>query len=382
MSDGVIDRWRTALPMIDIHTIGAGGGSIAFIDTGGSFKVGPRSAGSVPGPAAYGRGGAEPTVTDANVVLGRLDRDNFLGGAMDLDVEAAHRVVGEIAERLGLPADEAAAGIVTILNSNMANAIRSRTVQKGIDPRDFTLMAFGGAGPLHGAEVADMLGIPEVIVPAYPGITSALGLLTSDLKYDSIRTQFQISSDLNYERMNADFVQMDDDLLRQFAADGVSRSTVTVTRHADARYVGQGYELRIDLADGAIDEGVMAAAFAQFHGIHEAEYGHAFPQSPIEIVNIRLSGTAPNPQIDWPTREKGGSKEKALIKTGKTKFRVDGELHSFDTAFYRRGDLPVDIPLQGPAIVLQLDTTTVVPPNWSFTADSHGNLVMRAGEAK
>jgi N-methylhydantoinase A/oxoprolinase/acetone carboxylase beta subunit len=380
--DTTIAGYPVLVPMIDIHTIGAGGGSIAYIDSGGSFQVGPRSAGSLPGPAAYARGGTEPTVTDANVVLGRLDRDNFLGGEMSLDVEGAERVVGEIAGRLGLSSDEAAAGIVTILNSNMANAIRSRTVQKGIDPRDFALMAFGGAGPLHGAEVADMLGIPEVIVPAYPGITSALGLLTSDLKYDAIRTQFQVSTGLDLGRLNGDFAQMHADLLRQFQADNVNPSHVTITRHADARYVGQGYELRIDLADGTLDESAMASAFDQFHRVHEAEYGHAFRQSPIEIVNIRLTGSAPNPQIEWPKRDGAGSREKALIKTGKTKFHVDGELRSFDTAFYRRADLPIDQTLQGPAIVLQLDSTTVVPPNWSFTADRHGNLILHAGEAK
>jgi N-methylhydantoinase A len=380
--DTTIAGYPVLVPMIDIHTIGAGGGSVAYLDPGGSFHVGPRSAGSVPGPAAYARGGVEPTVTDANVVLGRLDKDNFLGGEMSLDVDGAHRVVGEIAEKLGLAEDEAAAGIVTILNSNMANAIRSRTVQKGIDPRDFALMTFGGAGPLHGAEVADMLGIPEVIVPAYPGITSALGLLTSDLKYDSIRTHFQVSTELNLERLNNDFAQMHEDLLRQFAADDVLPSAVTLTRHADARYVGQGYELRIDLADGTIDDRAIAGAFEQFHRFHEAEYGHAFAQSPIEIVNARLSGTAPNPPIEWPKHEAGGSREKALIKNGKTKFRVAGELRSFDTAFYRRGDLPIDTTIQGPAIILQLDTTTVVPPNWCFTADSHGNLMLHAGDAK
>ncbi len=377
--DTSIAGYPVLVPMIDIHTIGAGGGSVAHIDTGGSFHVGPRSAGSVPGPAAYSRGGVEPTVTDANVVLGRLDKDNFLGGAMSLDVEAARKVVGEIAERLDLSLDEAAAGIVTILNSNMANAIRSRTVQKGIDPRDFTLVAFGGAGPLHGAEVADMLGIPEVIVPAYPGITSALGLLTSDLKYDSIRTQFQVSTGLDLYRLNNDFLQMQEELLQQFEADHVKLQDVTLNRHADARYVGQGYELRMEIPEGMIDADGMLKAFEQFHRIHEAEYGHAFPNSPIEIVNVRLTGTAPNPQIEWPKLGGGGSRDKALVKKGPTKFRVDGELRDFETAFYRRAELPIDIKLSGPAIVLQLDTTTVVPPNWSFVADSHGNLILSAG---
>ena len=369
------------VPMNAIHTIGAGGGSVAFVDGGGSFHVGPRSAGSVPGPAAYSRGGQEPTVTDANVVLGRLDQDNFLGGEMSLDVAGAQKVVGDIAGKLGLDLDEAAVGIITVLNSNMANAIRSRTVQKGIDPRDFALMAFGGAGPLHGAEVADMLGIPEVIIPAYPGITSALGLLASELKYDSIRTQFQVSNDLNLVRLNSDFVQMGEDVLRQFAADSVEQSAVTVSRYADVRYVGQGYELRIDIEGGVIDAAAMDKAFAQFHRIHEAEYGHAFPQSPIEIVNIRVTGTAPSPQLEWPKSKGGGSREKALVKSAKTKFRVDGALKSVDTAFYRRADLPVGEKIAGPAIVLQLDTTTVVPPNWSFTADPQGNLILSAGVA-
>jgi len=379
--DTTIAGYPVLVPMIDIHTIGAGGGSVAYVDGGGAFHVGPRSAGSVPGPAAYSRGGQEPTVTDANVVLGRLDKDNFLGGEMSLDVAGAEKVVGDIAGKLGLDLDEAAVGIITVLNSNMANAIRSRTVQKGIDPRDFALMAFGGAGPLHGAEVADMLGIPEVIVPAYPGITSALGLLASELKYDSIRTQFQVSGALNLERLNTDFAQMGDDVLRQFAADSVEPANVTVARYADARYVGQGYELRIDIGDGLIDQATMDAAFAQFHRIHESEYGHAFPQSPIEIVNIRVTGTAPSPQLEWPRSKGGGSREKALVKTAKTKFRVDGKLKSMDTAFYRRPDLPVGETIAGPAIVLQLDTTTVVPPNWSFTADPHGNLILSAGVA-
>jgi N-methylhydantoinase A len=380
--DTRIAGYPVLVPMIDIHTIGAGGGSVAYLDQGGSFHVGPRSAGSKPGPAAYMRGGQEPTVTDANVVLGRLDKDNFLGGEMGLDVEAAQRVVSDIASRLGMSVDEAAAGIVTILNSNMANAIRSRTVQKGIDPRDFSLMAFGGAGPLHGAEVADMLGIPEVIVPAYPGITSALGLLASELKYDAIRTQFQISSDIDHDRLNADFTSMEEDILRQFEADSVKPGDVQLRRFADARYVGQGYELRIDLASGMLGRKDTGAAFEQFHRVHEAEYGHAFPTAPIEIVNIRVTGTAPSPQLEWPKVGEGGSLEKALIKRDRTKFRVDGELRSFDTAFYRRADLPLEQEIAGPAIVLQLDTTTVVPPNWHLLADAHGNLILTSGDAR
>ena len=201
------------MPMIDIHTIGAGGGSIAHLDRGGAFRVGPRSAGAVPGPAAYGAGGTEPTVTDANLVLGRLDEHDFLGGGLKLDAGAARKAVSQLATSLGLTLEETAEGILTIINNNMANAIRSRTVQKGIDPRGFALVAFGGAGPLHGAGVAALLEIPEVIVPPYPGITSAIGLLTTDLKYDAIRTQFQVSGRVDLDRLDADLGEMESALV-------------------------------------------------------------------------------------------------------------------------------------------------------------------------
>ena len=191
--DTWIGGYPLLVPMLDVHTIGAGGGSIAYVDEGGAFRVGPRSAGADPGPACYGHGGEEPTISDAHVVLGRLDPQRFLGGRMTLDREAAVEAVGRLAEQLGLPLAETAEGILTIANSNMARAIRSRTIEKGHDPREFALVAFGGAGPLHAAEVADSLGIPEVLVPPYPGITSAAGLLTSDLKYDQMRTVFQLA---------------------------------------------------------------------------------------------------------------------------------------------------------------------------------------------
>lgn len=261
--DTWIAGYPVIVPMIDIHTIGAGGGSIAYVDSGGTFKVGPQSAGSQPGPAAYGRGGTSPTVTDANLVLGRLDANNFLGGNMKLDVAAAHKVIGELARGLHLSLHEAAEGAITVVNSNMANAIRSRTVQKGIDPRDYALVAFGGAGPLHGAEVAAMVGIPEIIVPPYPGITSSMGLLTTDIKYESLHTVFVLSTDIDLDRLNNEFAHMRAELTEQFRADGFDASQIVFRRSADARYVGQGYELRVDLADDVID----AAAIARLRSI-------------------------------------------------------------------------------------------------------------------
>src|SRR5262245_25657699 len=221
------------VPMIDIHTIGAGGGSIAYVDEGGAFRVGPRSAGASPGPAAYGQGGEEATLTDANLVLGRIDPDRFLGGEMKLNRDLAVAAVGRLAETLGLDLLEAAEGIVTIANANMSGAIRSRTIQKGHDPREFALVAFGGAGPMQAAEVAESLGIPEVIVPPYPGITSAMGLLTSDLKYDQMRTIFMTEGSIDADRIDRELEAAVDELRGRLGEDGVGADEIEVSAGLD-----------------------------------------------------------------------------------------------------------------------------------------------------
>ncbi|HTE36386.1 MAG TPA: hydantoinase/oxoprolinase family protein, partial [Reyranella sp.] len=378
--DTWIAGFPVLVPMIDVHTIGAGGGSIAFVDQAGAFKVGPRSAGAVPGPAAYGQGGNRPTVTDANVVLGRLDGKNFLGGGMSLDEIAARRVIGELARELGMSEREAAEGVVTVINANMANAIRSRTVQKGIDPRNYALVAFGGAGPLHGAEVAEMLGVPEVIVPPHPGITSAVGLLISDLRYDAIRTSFQVSGAADIARINSDFAAMARELADRFTADGIDLAKVTFERRGDLRYVGQGYELRVPFPDGTIDEAALAKAFEAFHEIHRREYGHHFAESGIEIVNLRLVGAATAAKIAKPTVATGQSLDAARVRKGTCTFRVESKLADYPTDFYRRDLLPIGQKAAGPAIILQMDSTTVVPPQHSFEADAAGNLIIRRTE--
>ena len=379
--DTWIAGYPVLVPMIDIHTIGAGGGSIAHIDPGGGFRVGPHSAGSQPGPAAYGRGGTQPTVTDANILLGRLDADNFLGGAMTLDAAAARQAVHALADPLGLSELEAAEGIVTILNSNMANAIRSRTVQKGIDPRAYALVAFGGAGPLHGAEVARLLGVPECIIPPYPGITSAVGLLTTDVKYDATRTAFQVSTAFDLPRLNAAFTQMQNELHQQFSDDGIAQAAVTFTRFADVRYVGQGYELRVAVPEGPLDTAALDRITDRFHRQHELEYGHFFVDSPLEIVTIRLVGVGQAQRIHAASSSGSGSLQAALVKTQPSVFRVQNELRSLDTAFYRRERLPVDEMVAGPAVILQTDSTTVVPPDCTFQLDPHGNLLIQIGGA-
>jgi N-methylhydantoinase A len=369
-------------PMIDIHTIGAGGGSIAYVDRGGAFRVGPQSAGAMPGPAAYGRGGTEPTVTDANLVLGRLAAQDFLGGGMALDEQASKAVVSRLADQLGLPLMEAAEGILTIINSNMANAIRSRTVQKGIDPRGFALVAFGGAGPLHGVEVARMLDIPEVIVPPFPGITSAMGLLTTDLKYDVTRTQFQVSGAVDLDRLNADFAAMEAELAAQFEIDRIAAADVRFERIGDLRYVGQGYELKIAFPTGKITLEGLGGTFERFHKAHAAEYGHAFRDSPIEIVNLRVSGIGRMPKIEKLRPPEGGSLKEALVRTSSSVFRVDGRLEAFETPVYRRAALPVGEVFHGPAIILQKDSTTVIPPAASAVVDQSGSILISLGDAK
>ena len=377
--DTWIGGYPVMAPMIDIHSIGAGGGSIAHLDAGEAFRVGPLSAGAEPGPAAYNRGGTLPTVTDANVVLGRLQPGNFLGGEMSLDAGAAREAVSELAESLGMSIEAAADGVLTIINSNMANAIRSRTVQKGHDPREFSLVAFGGAGPLHGVDVARDLGIPEVIIPPYPGITSAAGLLTTDLKYDAIRTEFQVSSNADGERLTRDFETMQVGLVDQFKADGLEAGAVTYQRSGDLRYVGQGYELRVPVADGPVDDASLANIFKAFENIHTAEYGHVFEDNPIEIVNIRVTGVGQMPKIELPTQSPGGKLDDALLEEAQCYFRLDGEQQIMATPLYERDKLPVDQTFKGPAIVLQKDTTTVIPPGAKATAQAGGNLLIETG---
>ena len=375
------DTWIAGYPvlvsMIDIHTIGAGGGSIARVDRGGGFRVGPESAGAVPGPAAYGRGGVEPTVTDANVVLGRLDRDYFLGGAMALDEGAATAAIGQLAQGLGLDVREAAEGVLAIVNANMANAISSRTVQKGVDPRDFSLVAFGGAGPLHAVEVAARIGIPEVIVPLFPGINSAVGLLTTELRYDAVRTQFQVSGELNLDRVNGDLEAVEAGIASQFRADGVDRAQVAFERSGDLRYVGQGYELRVPFPAGEIGPAQAEDLFRRFHEQHRAEYGHVFEDSPVEIVNVRVAGVGRTPTIGAPPVPRGESLEAARARTGRGTFRTaGGGLVEVETVFYWRERLPIGETFHGPAVVLQRDSTTVIPPGAAAAADEAGNLVI------
>ncbi|SDX78910.1 N-methylhydantoinase A [Albimonas donghaensis] len=377
--DTAIAGFPVLVPMIDIHTIGAGGGSIAHVDAGGAFRVGPRSAGAVPGPAAYGRGGTRPTVTDANVALGRLDPENFLGGAMSLDIAAARDVVSGLAGDLGLGLEDTADGILRVVNANMANLVRSRTVQKGLDPRSFSLVAFGGGGPLQAVDVAAMLGIPEVIVPPAPGITSAMGLAATDMKYDLVRSVFATSAEPDPARLEGLLSEMQGELTDRLEADGFDEDAMTFERAGDLRYVGQGYELRCAFP-ASLDADGLAAVFDDFTEQHRREYGRINPGAAIEIVNVRVRGVGAMPVLERPAPPPGGSLAEALVRTAHVAFRVAGAVTRLPTPVYRREALPLDTEIPGPALIVQKDTTSMLRPGDSLVADQGGNLLIRVAQ--
>ncbi len=380
--DTSIAGYPVMVPMIDVHTIGAGGGSIAYVDAGGAFRVGPRSAGSHPGPACYGHGGTEPTVTDANIVLGRLDQDHFLGGAMPIYPQPAFQALEALAARLDLDVYEAAEGINTIVASNMANAIRSRTVQKGHDPRHFSLVAFGGAGPLTAVEVARHLRIPEVVVPPYPGITSALGLLTTDLKYEFMRTEFMLSTHVVLDKLGRDVHEVTATAREQLDHDGISEDRIRILHGFDLRYLGQGYELRIPIPPGPLTETSLEEVWQAFHERHRTEYGHAFLENPIEIVNLRVTAVGAMPTLAQPAPATGsGRLEDAALGGRDMYFRVDGELQRIRAEQFERSRLPVGATITGPAVIFQRDSTTVLPPATTGTIDERGNVIIATSGA-
>ena len=377
--DTWIAGYPVMVPMIDIETIGAGGGSVAYVDAAGGLHVGPRSAGAQPGPAAYGRGGTEPTVTDANVVLGRLPHE--LAGGLVLDQEAAERAVAGLAGELGLAVLETAAGIVRLVNENMAAALRTKTVQRGLDPREFLLCAFGGAGPLQAAELARILEIPRILVPPHPGVTSAAGLLTSDLRYDVSKSYLRPLGEVDPAALHAAFEREEEALREQLRSDGRGDDEIAIEWGADLRYQGQSYELKIPIGDRRVSaEGVDALKRA-FHQAHEQEFGHHFPEFGIELVNLRLTGIGmlPHPHHEEVT---GGSLAEAHISDAQVAFRLNGSVDRVATPIYDREALPVNEQVEGPAVIVQLDSTTLVPPGSTAERDPINNLIVTTARSQ
>jgi N-methylhydantoinase A/oxoprolinase/acetone carboxylase beta subunit len=379
--DTRVGPYQAMIPMVDVDTIGAGGGSIAYVDRGGIFRVGPRSAGADPGPAAYGRGGAEPTATDALVNLGWLLPEAFLGGDMELRPQLARQAFEEgPARALGMSVEEASMGAVQVLTHSMVQSIEENSVRKGYDPRDFALVAEGGAGPLFAAQIALEVGTPWVLVPSFPGVTAALGLLATDMVYEYVSTVYQRLSKLDPSALQHAFDELETLAHAQLVADGIPSERMVIQRVADCRYLGQGYELRVDVAPGAVDAAWTDAVRADFHDIHEREYSRRFEETDIELPNIRVRGIGLMPALEPPEAEAGSQSPAAALRhEGEAWFRMGGRLDRVETRYYERGALRAGNRLDGPAIVSQYDSTTVIPPGIAALVDRFGNIVIETG---
>ena len=359
-----------AIPIVEVRTLGAGGGSIAWVDKGGMLNVGPRSAGALPGPASYGFGGEEATVTDANLVLGRLNPEFFLGGEMKLDPRLARAAVKQIADRIGGGVEEAASAILDIADENMTNAIRLVTIDRGIDPRDFTLVAFGGAGPLHAAAIAQKLGIACVLVPPHPGLVSALGAAISELRVEKVRTLAALSTHVSGADLMHHFAEMDQEARAELVAEGL-HGDAAATWKISMRYFQQNYEQDVEFApqDG------LAACLTGFHRLHHEFYGYSFPELAVEFVHLRLSV--------YEVRPLAGAlrvteEPELVVEDSIPRCRPGWELGTARSySVHRRSQLLKGTTQTGPAIIEEVDSTTYAPSNSTLKVDRSGSLMIR-----
>ena len=369
-------------PSIDLITIGAGGGTIAWIDEGGVLKSGPASAGSAPGPACYGAGGTEATNTDANMVLGALSPEGLAGGAMKLKPELAHESVKRIADRLGMDVTKAANGIITVSNANMVQAMRQVTTERGYDPREFALVAFGGAGPLHCAELALQMSIPKVIVPPNPGLTSALGLLFADVRYDFSRTRIRRADQLDCAEIEAEFADLETTACDMLRASGFGEERIHLQRIANFKYYG-GFEavpLSIVIEGRPFDEAALDAALARFSSEHVREYNYVLDEVPVELQLIRLVAYG---LIDRPSlRQSDKEGSAAAAETGRRDVFFEEEGSFVPTTVYDRDRLLPGARLVGPAIVEQMDSTVLIRPGMNADVDRFFNLILETGAAR
>lgn len=367
----------SGVPMIDVHAVGAGGGSIAQIDNAGALKVGPESAGANPGPAAYGLGNENPVVTDANLVLGRINPHYVLGGRLKIDAELSKKAVkAKIADPMGIGTEEAALGIVKVVNSNMARAIRVITVEKGHNPSDFTLVAYGGAGPLHAVHLAQEMGIRTVLIPPAPGALCALGLLTADIKKSYVRTAIASYDEMTPEQINAVMSSLRDEGSAWLDSEKVPSERRKFHGIAEMRYVGQNYELQVEIPTENITVSDIEKMKQDFFVAHEKNYGYYNPNAPVQFVNFRCEATGivkkPNlaeleTTLDDPSKAEIGRRVVHFEESGAVDCPV------YDRAKFGRAER-----VNGPCIIEQMDSTTVVPPNTWFSIDKFGNLIIRA----
>lgn len=357
------------MSIVDIQTIGTGGGSIAWMEKG-AVRVGPQSAGSIPGPACYGRGGTAPTVTDANLFLGRLGPKSLLGGDMSLDVDAAKIAIEGLAPQANMKSVAFAEGILSISNAAMADAMRTITVSQGVDPREFTLVAFGGAGPMAAAFLADELEIKEVLIPRFPGTFSAWGMLQTDLRHDLTQSFFRAASGVAVDDLNSAYVALESEGHTTIVREGIAEHKISFQRSADMRYLGQEYTINVPVAS-SID---IATAIEDFHKAHDTRYGHSSPGAPVEFVNLRVAALGALEKLEHSSFA-APEESDPLIGTREVIF--DGARHS--TPILARDKFCADFSVPGPVIIEEQSATTVVPPGWKVEVDSEGNMLMRRG---
>ncbi|WP_435066464.1 hydantoinase/oxoprolinase family protein [Haloplanus sp. C73] len=369
-TEGQVGDYPVTVPMVDVHTIGAGGGSIAWVDEGGSLRVGPKSAGADPGPICYGRGGTAPTVTDAHYLLGRIDPDDFFDGSAD-EATVREAMADRVADPLGLSVTEAAQGVLDVANANMERALRVVSVERGHDPRDFSLVAYGGAGPLHAAELAAELDVPRVVVPRSAGVLSAHGLLISDAVYEEGVSAVRPWVDVDPADLTERFEAMAASGRERLDSEGYPAERRRFERAVDLRYRGQSFDLRVSVPDGRLDDEALAAVADRFHDRHERRYGHASPDEPLELVTVRLRSRG---VVDPPasTVADEGTTDPAPTTTRTATF--DGE--AIDTPVYDRETLAPGAGVDGPAVVAGGESTAVVPPEASAHVDDWGNVVI------
>jgi N-methylhydantoinase A len=383
-TEGSVGGYPSKVPMVDVVTVGAGGGSVAWLSREGGLKVGPRSAGADPGPMCYGRGGAEPTVTDANLVLGRIP-PHLLGGEVPLDPAAAAAGLEALGARLGLELAAVAAGVLEISAWNQANALRQVTVQRGLDVRDFVLATFGGSGSLTVCRLLELLGLPAAVVPRDPGNLSAFGLLTVDVRNDEVQTAVARHADLDPATVAATLAALEARAARSLDAEGFARPAHRFQRSADLRYFGQAFEVRVPVPDGPVDHALLDAAVAAFHDAHHRLYGYSFRDDPtqqVEWVNLRITGIGPirRPSLRPLGGEQAGGRPPAgghaATRSTTRPACFDPARGFVDTAIYRRGDLgPGDL-VDGPAVVEEYGATVPLHPGFRARVDRFGNLVV------
>lgn len=375
--DTKVGGYSAMVPMIDVGTIGAGGGSIAYIDEGGFFRVGPQSAGAVPGPACYNRGGTEATVSDANIILGRLGT-KLLGGRMEIKPELAEKAIMEhVGEPLGESLDEAALGIIDVMNNNMIQEIEKESVRRGFDPREFSLFACGGAGALHACSVARELGMKHVIIPQNPGALCAVGLVNTDLMYDFSKTEMQLSTKVNLDVLDKDYQMLEEEAEARLSADHMPEDKIVIQRVADCRYEGQGYEMRVPVIGGKVTEETIEKMKESFHQAHKKQFGRSFRKVAVEIVNIRVIGTGAIEDLEAVKIPAGdGDISRAQVDERQVTFK--GKEHPehlatkvYDRSLFRAGDT-----IPGPAVINQMDTTIVIEPGCTGHVNDYGIIII------